>query len=304
MGILRLIPSWIFFFMFLFFGFIWSLLGLYYIIFKKIRDMIILFSKSWTTFFYSTTNNIHWKVDYLWWNLMKALTSNFFTRENVVFVLIIYLLIPIIYGALTEYNRAIEFIYASLTVSYLEIYILSLFLLLVWQKVYQSLTPLYAFWNLWSKIQSLTPHISESSERIQKEFSTDMNFTILSKWFATLASDFSKVSWYVLKLEQIEKKANKWNFFDSEKYISSLREDVLSPLYSLKKFLEQKKMQLEASQEELKNIQTQNQRIQVQVGWPDTLTGNADIQSKRTEPLIHELTENIEKLEVMIVMFS
>ncbi len=166
------------------------------------------------------------------------------------------------------------------------------------------ISPLYAFWNLWSKIQSLTPRISESSEKIQKEFSTDMNFSVLSNWFATLASDFSKISGYVLKLEQIEKKANKWNLFDSEKYIGSLREDILTPLISLKKFLEQKKIELEASREELKDIQSQRQRVQVQVGWPDTLTGNTELQSKRTEPLIIELTENIEKLGTMIEKFG
>ncbi len=164
--------------------------------------------------------------------------------------------------------------------------------------------PLYAFWNLWSKIQSLTPRISESSDKIQKEFSTDMNFSVLSEWFATLASDFSKISGYVLKLEQIEKKANKWNLFDSEKYISSLREDILTPLISLKRFLEQKKIEIEASREELKGIQSQRQRVQVQVGWSDTLTGNTELQSKRTEPLINELTENIEKLGIMIEKFG
>lgn len=178
------------------------------------------------------------------------------------------------------------------------------FLWIIGNLINKVYNPLYAFWNLWSKIQSLTPRISESSDKIQNEFSTDMNFSVLSKGFATLASDFSKISGYVLKLEQIEKKANKWNLFDSEKYIGSLREDILTPLKTLKKFLEQKKIELEASREEFKNIQNQRQRVQVQVGWLDTLTGNADLQSKRTEPLIHELTENIDKLGVMIGKFS
>lgn len=157
--------------------------------------------------------------------------------------------------------------------------------------------PLYAFGNLWSKIQSLTPRISEESKKIETEFSTDMNFRTLSDSFDTLASDFNQIINYVIKLEYIEKKANKWNLFDSTKYINSLREDIRNPLISLRSFLEKKKIELQSSEQEMK-------KVRVKVGWSwNWETENLELQSKRTEPLIQELTENIEKLDRMIEKF-
>ena len=84
-----------------------------------------------------------------------------------------------------------------------------LLLIEIFRRVYQSLHPFYAFGNLGSRIQSLTPRISETSEKIEKEFSTDMNFRTLSRSFDTLSKDFSEISSYVIKLETIEQKANK-----------------------------------------------------------------------------------------------
>ena len=101
---------------------------------------------------------------------------------------------------------------------------------------------------------------------------------------------------YVIKLEQIEQKANKWNLFDSEKYIGSLREDIVKPLVSLKTFLEKKKTELETSKTEL-------QKVRVRVWWNWEIE-NLELQSKRSEPLIQELTENIEKLGWMIEKFG
>ena len=180
-------------------------------------------------------------------------------------------------------------------------------LLLYWltqlfRQLIEHFHPLYAFGNLGSRIQSLTPRISETSEKIEKEFSTDMNFRTLSRSFDTLSKDFSEISSYVLKLEQIEKKANKWNLFDSEKYIGSLREDIVKPLTTLRSFLEKKKTELQSSQEEMK-------KVRVRVGWSwhtwwNWEIENLELQSKRSEPLREELTENIEKLDVMIEKFG
>jgi hypothetical protein len=52
----------------------------------------------------------------------------------------------------------------------------------------------------------------------------------------------------------VEKKANKGNIFDSEKYINSLRTDIVEPLNSLKVFLEKQKEELLQSEKELINI--------------------------------------------------
>ena len=181
------------------------------------------------------------------------------------------------------------------------------YLLLGWAPIpfiflIRNFHPLYAFGNLGSRIQSLTPRISETSEKIEKEFSTEMNFRTLSHSFDTLSIDFSKISSYVLKLEQIEKKANKWNLFDSEKYIGSLREDIVKPLTTLRSFLKKKKTELEASEQEMK-------KVRVRVGWSwhtwwNWETENLELQSKRSEPLRAELTENISKLDVMIEKFA
>ena len=125
---------------------------------------------------------------------------------------------------------------------------------------------------------------------IQKEFSTTMDFRVLSRSFDTLASTFSKIVVLVIKLEQVEKKANKWDLFDSAKYINSLREDIRTPLLSLKTFLETKKRGLENSQQELS-------RVRVSVGWE---WENRELQSMRSEELMKELDNNILKLDEMI----
>lgn len=272
--------------------------------FMPIWKFIKIYLNSWFTFYGSNgiislgeldmTNNRINEITHFF-NRNSKWARFFLNNINPIFIVIIFSII----GFFSM------FWYFFLWLIYSILWMLIWFFLLeFFRKIYQSFTPLYVFWNLWSKIQSLTPRISESSEKIQNEFSTDMNFSVLSKWFATLASDFSKISGYVLKLEKIEKWANKWNLFDSEKYIDSLREDILTPLITLKKFFEQKKIELEASREELKSIKNQRQRAQVQLGWSDMLIGNSDLQSKRTRPLIHELTKNIEKLDTMIEKFE
>jgi hypothetical protein len=61
-----------------------------------------------------------------------------------------------------------------------------------------------------------------------------MNFSVLSDGFDALSKTFSEIISLVIKLEKIEAKANKGNLFDSEKYINSLRTDILKPLQQLK----------------------------------------------------------------------
>ena len=191
----------------------------------------------------------------------------------------------------------IEYLLGSIIV-FTCIFIVTFFLRILFIELFS----INKFWNLGSKIQSLTPRITEESEKIEKEFSTDMNFRTLSDSFDTLAKDFSQISSYVIKLETIEQKANKWNLFDSEKYIGSLREDIVKPLTTLRSFLKKKKTELEASEEEMK-------KVRVRVGWSwkswwNWEIENLELQSKRSEPLRAELTENIEKLDVMIEKFG
>ncbi|MBX9808794.1 hypothetical protein K2X92_00185 [Candidatus Gracilibacteria bacterium] len=150
--------------------------------------------------------------------------------------------------------------------------------------------PLYAFGNLGEKIQKLTPKIEEQSQKIQSEIQSDMNYFVLSSGFDSLSSTFSNIVTLVIKLEKAEKRANKGNLFDSEKYINSLRLDIVSPLISLKIFLEEKKIELTHSQQEL---------TRVRIGG-NKETGNIELQSTRGELLIKELTEKIEKLDTMI----
>jgi hypothetical protein len=58
----------------------------------------------------------------------------------------------------------------------------------------------------------------------------------------------------------------------------------------LREFLELQKNKLLESQKELTRVRV----------WGSESTGNIELQSKRSESLIQELTENIEKLDVMI----
>ena len=150
--------------------------------------------------------------------------------------------------------------------------------------------PLYAFGNLGEKIQSLTPQIAVQSKFIEQNFASDMSYRVLSDGFDGLASTFSQIVSLVIRLEKVEQKANKGNLFDSQKYVSSLRSDIVWPLRSLRNFLDDKRAELMTSQQELS-------RVRVQVGGASE---NRDLASVRTEPLMRELTDNIDQLDVMI----
>jgi hypothetical protein len=117
-----------------------------------------------------------------------------------------------------------------------------------------------------------------------------MDFSVLSHGFDSLSYTFSKIVDLVIKLEKIEERVNNWNLFDSNKYINSLRSDIAVPLASLKKFFEKQVISLNNSNKKLSKIQ---------VWWNET-NWNIELQSKRSESLILELTENIEKLDLMI----
>ncbi len=159
------------------------------------------------------------------------------------------------------------------------------------RQLVEHFHPLYAFGNLGEKIQSLTPQIEQQSKEIQENFEKDMNFSILHSWFEKFSSTFSQIVSLVLKLENIEKKANKWNLFDSAKYINSLRSDILTPLISLKSFLDKQKTELMNSQKELSRV-----RI-----WWNKESWNTELASKRSESLMIELEKNITSLDEMIL---
>jgi hypothetical protein len=152
------------------------------------------------------------------------------------------------------------------------------------------LNPINYFLGIWLKIQELTPHISEKSKKIQQNFASDMNYQVLSDGFDGLSSTFSQIVSLVIRLERVETRANRGNLFDSERYISSLRSDIVWPLLSLRGFLDSKRTELISSREDLS-------RIQVSIGGASE---NIVLTSARTESLMRELTENIERLDAMI----
>lgn len=168
------------------------------------------------------------------------------------------------------------------------------------RNLFQSFNPLYAFGNLWEKIQKLTPIIEAKSKEIQKNFEQDMNFSVLSDWFDSLSSTFSQIVSLVIKLEHVEKRANKWNLFDSEKYINSLRSDIVEPLKSLKVFLEKQREELLHSQKELQRVRVWGSDPEINSGWQ----GHRELSSKRSDLLLSELTENIEKVDRMIAKMN
>jgi hypothetical protein len=159
------------------------------------------------------------------------------------------------------------------------------------RQLVEHFHPLYAFGNLGEKIQSLTPQIESQSKLIQSEFEKDMNFSVLHSWFEKLSFTFSTIISLVLKLEKIEQKANNWNLFDSTKYINSLRSDIITPLISLKLFLEKQRQELASSQQEL---------TRVRIWWSEVDSANIDLSSKRSESLMIELEKNIVSLDEMI----
>jgi hypothetical protein len=175
----------------------------------------------------------------------------------------------------------------------LSFLILSIWIFLIWiliTYILQHTMSLQIFLNHWSRIQSLTPLIESKSREIEKNFSEDMDFGKLRSGFSDLSMILAKVSESTLKLEAAEKRVNKWNLFDSVKYITSLMSDIMTPLVWLRSFLTSRATALEKSKWEMS-------RIRMKVGWWEEALA---LQSARTEPLMLELRKNIEKLDEMI----
>lgn len=270
-----------------------------------IVDYIKHYCKSWATFFTKNWMIEYWefepnkkippKILILEWFIEKMETDKSYWGkwERLIAYYIIPFIIFFILPLSLYTNNQFEIIslWLKLIWIYAWIFLIFSFSLLVSQKIYQYFHPLYAFSNIWEKIQKLTPQIKEQSKKIQSEFQSDMNFSVLSDGFDSLSATFSKIVSLVIKLEKVEARANKWNLFDSEKYINSLRSDIVEPLRSLREFLEIQKNKLFESRKEL---------IQVRVWGSKEETWNIELQYKRSESLIVELTENIEKLDVMI----
>lgn len=214
-----------------------------------------------------------------------------------ILMLFVYIVLPIYMFFFFKYESMVIPIY------YLWLNLVLSVCIIFWLKyVIRYFNPLYAFWNTGAKLQSLTPKIEEQSKEIQKNFQKGMSFQALSEWFDSLSSTFSVIVSLVIKLENVEKLANKWNLFDSEKYINSLRADIVEPLKSLRIFLKKQGEQLEESQEELK-------KVRLWIGWEDSSHSSVwqahiFFNSKRSEPVINELTENIAKLDAMIWKMS
>lgn len=126
--------------------------------------------------------------------------------------------------------------------------------MMIMRSIFQKFHPLYAFGNLGEKIQKLMPQIESQSKTMQKNFASDMSYRILSDGFDGLASTFSQIVSLVIRLEKVEARANRGNLFDSGKYISSLRSDIVGPLGSLRIFLDGKRTELISSREELSRV--------------------------------------------------
>lgn len=107
-----------------------------------------------------------------------------------------------------------------------------------------QLYPIYSFWNIWEKIQNFTLKIESESKLIQQEFGEKINFWVLQYRFEKLSLILSRIMSLVMKLKQKELRVNKWKFFDSWKYINSLKTDITNPLESLELFLEEQKSSL------------------------------------------------------------
>lgn len=198
---------------------------------------------------------------------------------------LIYKIIAVFLSILICWYMSTLSFYYPLTI---WVFLLVSYTLRRWMTIFS----LYRFAEIWDKIQLLTPEIEKQSRFIQKNFKTNQNFQILRNWFDSLSSTFSKIVSLVIRLERVEKRANKWNLFDSEKYINSLRSDIIEPLKSLRAFLEEQRQKLIGSQRELTRVRAW--------GIDPSLRSEWQLTWKRSESLILELGESIEKLDVMI----
>ncbi len=250
--------------------------------------VVIPFKSSWKGkyffFFDSIVKNIAWSGTWGIWAIILSLLYIFF-----MFFINVLEDLSLTYDLLLDIRGIIWYIVLTCIYILIPLIVIGLFMMIM-RSIFQKFHPLYAFGNLGEKIQKLMPQIESQSKTMQKNFASDMSYRILSDGFDGLASTFSQIVSLVIRLEKVEARANRGNLFDSGKYISSLRSDIVGPLGSLRIFLDGKRTELISSREELS-------RVGVKIGWA---IENRDLTSARTEPLILELTENIEKLDMMI----
>ncbi len=290
-----------------FFLIIWLLvytLILIVLVIWYLRWKYLFLSENWAIAFFKKYKK--WEIWYLaWYNIYNTNIIATYSRLksrfpkihilSKVLVAVFFLGVLMLISAISDNPKIILLIW-MVFLGFLTFQVIFFLILLCVDKLFLYFYPLMKFWALWSNIQSLTPKIEEQSKKIQSEFQSDMNFSVLSQWFDSLSSTFSQIIILVLELEKIEARANKWNLFDSEKYINSLRLDIVEPLQSLKEFLEIQKTKLLDSQKELTRVRVGGEYPEINSGWQE----NIELQSKRGESMITELTENIEKLNVMI----
>lgn len=276
----------------------------YFLIIKSLLWYIVLWKKFYKndgTVLLSYNGNLNWTKNNKDKDLVQSIRWFYFVSNNIIRrsdakdVQGLYLFIFIFLTGIMSWNNEIS---KGIWFNLAKEYIFPILLILIWvyglsyifRQLVEHLHPLYAFWNLGEKIQKLTPDIESQSQIIQNEFKKDINFVTLHSGFEELSNTFNTIIALVLKLERIEARANKWNLFDSEKYINSLRTDITEPLTSLKEFLMKQRQELIESQRELSRV-----RI-----WWSEGSGNRDLTSKRDESIIAELDTNIGALETMI----
>lgn len=224
------------------------------------------------------------------YNTFSRVDDTYFKAIFGNFILKIYFLLFLVMPGFIIYNSWLILVITSILCWFLSLNIL--------RHLYQSFHPLYAFWNIWEKIQALTPEIGIQSAIIQNELKTstsdDIDYRNLHNAFDNLSHTFYKIVSLVIRLEHIEKRANKWNLFDSLKYIHSLKDDILSPLDSLDIFLEEKVSALRAKEIELRQVRVKVWWIEQ---WGDPW--HLSLTSTRIWPLITEIERQRSELALM-----
>lgn len=274
---------------------------------------LLIASIYWNDEFYSSKekpiNSFFNKWHTIKWSLIDI--SDNFNESILKFILIILLLsLPYWLGTTIIYQQyGLGWLYPYFFILAWSISAFFIFSFLG-RTVLEHYSPIYSFAHVWKKIQLLTSEIEKKSQAIGENFKKDMNFRVFSDGFDMLAETFSEIISLVIKLEKIEQKANKWNLFDSQKYIGSLRSDIVEPLQSLKLFLRNQREKLISSQKELQEVRIwgiNSTDSSLHSGWQEQASGwqeHAELSSKRGEFLIHELDESTEKLNTMIAKMT
>lgn len=151
------------------------------------------------------------------------------------------------------------------------------------------INPQYRYIDLSYKLQKRTEAVKEAWVQIIRILE-EKNNDWVQYYFQKISENIAYIIGYLAKLEKKWWDIGKKHVFDSAKYIASFRRDVRKPLISLKRFLESKKTELQSSQQELS-------RVRVSVWWE---WENRELQSIRSQELLKELDENIERLDEML----